>query len=118
MILDTASSIRANVPFRHINLLIPCTRQLGYVLEARNRSLLDGLILNELNDFGSILAAVVVVIHLHATIGTRTFMSVREKADLLQTIHAIVQLYHYPARKQDVDRNHQTVNRFAHVLQR
>jgi hypothetical protein len=27
-----------------------------------------------------------------------------------------VQLYHYPARKQDVDRNHQTINRFAHVL--
>jgi hypothetical protein len=29
-----------------------------------------------------------------------------------------VELYHYPARKQDVDRNHQTINRFAHVLQR
>ena len=118
MILDTASSIRANVPFRHINLLIPCTRQLGYVLEARNRSLLDGLILNELNDFGSILAAVVVVIHLHATIGTRTFMSVREKADLLQTIHAVVQLYHHPAGEQEVDRHHQTIDRFTHTIQR
>ena len=75
------------------------------------------LVLLQFKYIGAVVAAVVVFVHLHATVVADILVVGRKKSDLSQTVHAIMQVHYHARAEEQVEYHHYRKDEFPHVEQ-